>query len=135
MLRVGNQRKMGPSGVRAMLYEMQTLRYNTLLLQYLESSFERVRGSEAFEPSTIQTTMHVYGSAKDQQIPPFGDFADPNGYDGFIPSASYLTAMMNKAIERDEPDANQHTSCLPPDQVDVDDSHKVCPTFTCAVQC
>ncbi|KAJ7925682.1 hypothetical protein B0H13DRAFT_2266228 [Mycena leptocephala] len=109
--------KMGPSGVRAMLYEMQTLRYNTLLLQYLESSFERVRGSEAFEPSTIQTTMYVYGYAKDQQIPPFGDFADPNGYDRFIPSASYLTAMMNKTIERDEPDANQHTSCLPPDQI------------------
>ncbi|KAF8190775.1 hypothetical protein BJ912DRAFT_1058509 [Pholiota molesta] len=35
------------------------------------------------------------------------------------------TSMMNKAIERDEADANQHTACLAPDQIAIDDSHKV----------
>ncbi|KAJ6558917.1 hypothetical protein B0H10DRAFT_1967203 [Mycena sp. CBHHK59/15] len=59
------------------------------------------------------------------RIPAFGDFGDPQRYAGFVPSASYLTAMLNKAIERDEADAGQHTSCLAPDQVDVDDSHKI----------
>ncbi|KAJ7664028.1 hypothetical protein DFH06DRAFT_944440, partial [Mycena polygramma] len=103
MLRVGNQHKMGPSGVRAMLYEMHTRRHNTLLLQYLESLFEQQRGLE-----TLKT-----------------DFADPEKYAGFVPSASYLTSMLNKAIERDEPDADQHTSCLPPDQIAIDDSHKI----------
>ncbi|KAJ7434171.1 hypothetical protein FB451DRAFT_1379978 [Mycena latifolia] len=123
MLRVGNQHKMGPSGTRAMLYEMHTLRYNRLLLQYLESAFERERGLETLESTSLQSTLHVYGSAS--YIPPFGDFANPQGYDGFVPSASYLTSMINKAIEKDEPDADQHTSCLPPDQTDIDDSHKI----------
>jgi hypothetical protein len=123
MLRVGNQHKMGPSGLRAMLYEMHTLRYNTLLLQYLESAFERERGSEGFEKGSIQTTLHSYASAR--RIPTFGDFADPKRYAGFVPSVSYLTSMMNKAIEKDEPDADQHTSCLAPDHADIDDSHKV----------
>ncbi|KAJ7466068.1 hypothetical protein FB451DRAFT_1369813 [Mycena latifolia] len=123
MLRVGNQHKMGPSGTRAMLYEMHTLRYNRLLLQYLESAFERERGLETLESTSLQSTLHVYGSAS--HIPPFGDFANPQGYDGFVPDASYLTSMINKAIEKDEPDADQHTSCLPPDRTDIDDSHKI----------
>ena len=33
--------------------------------------------------------------------------------------------MMNKAIEREEGDANQHTACLAIDQISIDDSHKV----------
>ncbi|KAJ7747498.1 hypothetical protein B0H16DRAFT_1850684 [Mycena metata] len=123
MLRVGNQHKMGPTGVRAMLYEMHTLRYNTLLLQYLECAFEQTRGSEMFDSNAIQSTLHAY--APPERIPTFGDFADPNGYAGFVPSHSYLTAMMNKAIERDEPNADQHTSCLDSDHVDIDDSHKI----------
>ncbi|KAJ7479110.1 hypothetical protein FB451DRAFT_1172230 [Mycena latifolia] len=122
MLRSGNQHKMGPSGVHAMLYEMHTLRYNTLLLQYLESAFEQQRGVQMF--NSTQSTLHPF-SADPSCIPPFGDFADPQRYAGFVPSVSYLTSMMNKAIERDEPDADQHTSCLSPDQADIDDSHKI----------
>ncbi|KAJ7433193.1 hypothetical protein FB451DRAFT_1196390 [Mycena latifolia] len=122
MLRSGNQHKMGPSGVHAMLYEMHTLRYNTLLLQYLESAFEQQRGVQMFD--STQSTLHPF-SADPSCIPPFGDFADPQRYAGFAPSVSYLTSMMNKAIERDEPDADQHTSCLSPDQADIDDSHKI----------
>ncbi|KAK7002121.1 hypothetical protein R3P38DRAFT_3215931 [Favolaschia claudopus] len=109
MSRVGNQHKMGPSGLRAMLFEMHTHRYNGLMLQYLESAFER-------NPSYIGTAT---------VIPAFGDFADPQRYAGFVPSISYLTAMLNKAIERDEADADQHTSCLAPDQTDLDDSFKI----------
>ena len=56
---------------------------------------------------------------------PFGNFSDPTGYAGFIPSEKYFTSMMNKAIEADEADANQHTACLAPDQLAIDDSHKV----------
>ncbi|KAJ6478453.1 hypothetical protein DFH09DRAFT_1108314 [Mycena vulgaris] len=128
MLRVGNQHKMGPSGLRTMLYEMHTLRYNTLLLQYLESAFEQEHGSEGSEKGSIQTTLlHSYASAR--RIPTFGDFADPKCYAGFVPSVSYLTSMMNKAIEKDEPDADQHTSRLAPDHADIDDSHKVSSLF------
>jgi hypothetical protein len=34
--------------------------------------------------------------------------------------------MMNKEIESEEHDAEQHTACLATEQVSVDDSHKVC---------
>lgn len=37
--------------------------------------------------------------------------------------------MMNKAIECEEADANQHTACLGPDQIAIDDSHKVISEF------
>ena len=35
--------------------------------------------------------------------------------------------MLNKAIEVDEADANQHTACIAPDQIEiqVDNSHKI----------
>lgn len=33
--------------------------------------------------------------------------------------------MMNKAIEQEEAEANQHTACLALDQISIDDSHKV----------
>ena len=58
-------------------------------------------------------------------IPVFGDFGDSHRYAGFVPSEHYLSEMMNKAIERDEGDANQHTACLSVDQIAIDDSHKV----------
>ncbi|KAK6980836.1 hypothetical protein R3P38DRAFT_2579466, partial [Favolaschia claudopus] len=122
MMRVGNQHKMGPSGVRAMLHEMHTHCFNVLLLQYLESR-ERERESRPPGPST-QATLH--NVACSNTIPAFGDFGDPERYAGFVPSVSYITTMLNKAIERDEADADQHTSCLAPDQADLDDSFKVC---------
>jgi hypothetical protein len=117
-LRVGNQHKMGPSGVKSLLLEMHTLRFNTLHLQYAEAIFEVVSGREA---QGSKNTLHSYISAK---FPAFGNFSDPQGYAGFVPGERYLAEMMNKAIERDENDANQHTACLAPDQIAIDDSHK-----------
>jgi hypothetical protein len=76
--------------------------------------------------STTQTTLHNHFFEK---IPSFGDFGDQQGYAGFVPSEHYLTEMLNKSIERDEHDANQHTACLAPDQISIDDSHKVCYFF------
>jgi hypothetical protein len=71
---------------------------------------------------SAQQSLHAYISST---VPSFGDFSDVDKYAGFVPAESYLTQMMNKAIERDEHDANQHTSCLAPDQLAIDDSHKV----------
>lgn len=125
-LRVGNQHKMGPSGVRSLLLELHTLHFNTLQAQYLEAVFEVVCGqeSEAARETThtTQNTLHTYLSL---QIPPFGDFGSRQQYAGFIPSERYLSAMLNKAIEADEQDANQHTAIIAPDQISIDDSHKV----------
>jgi hypothetical protein len=98
---------------------MHTLRFNTLHLQYAEAIFEVVSGHES---QTSNNTLHPYMSAK---FPAFGDFTDPQRYAGFVPGERYLADMMNKAIERDENDANQHTACLAPDQIAIDDSHKV----------
>ena len=42
-LRVGNQHKMGPTGVRSQLFEMHTLHFNILQAQYVEALFEQVR--------------------------------------------------------------------------------------------
>ena len=58
-------------------------------------------------------------------MPDFGDFGDQHRYAGFVRTDRYLSEMMNKAIEQDEGDANQHTSCLAVDQLSIDDSHKV----------
>ena len=43
-LRVGNQHTMGPSGVRSLLLELHTHRFNVLQAQYAEAVFEVVRG-------------------------------------------------------------------------------------------
>ena len=66
--------------------------------------------------------MHQYFN---DAIPAFGNFVDQDKYAGFVPSNRYLAMMMMKVIEHDEPNANQHTTCLPPDQIAIDDSHKV----------
>lgn len=120
-LRVGNQHKMGPQGVHSLLLEMHTLRFNKLQTQYLEAIFELYQG-RTFD--TSQSTIHSYF---DRKFPSFGNFGDIDGYSGFVPSERYLASMMNKVIERDEADANQHTACLAIDQLAIDDSHKVCP--------
>ncbi|KAJ6536482.1 hypothetical protein DFH09DRAFT_1091442 [Mycena vulgaris] len=118
LLRGANQHKMGPTGVRSVLLEMQTLRFNTLQLQYLESIFELERSANS------QPRIHNFSSS-DHQYPSFGDFGSPDKYNGFVPSVSYLTSMMNKAIELEEADADQHTACLSIDDLCVDDNHKV----------
>ncbi|KAF8133168.1 hypothetical protein K438DRAFT_1998221 [Mycena galopus ATCC 62051] len=118
LLRGANQHKMGPTGVRSVLLEMQTLRFNTLQLQYLESIFELERGTNS------QPRIHEFSSS-DHDYPSFGDFSSPDKYNGFVPSVSYLTSMMNKAIELEEADADQHTACLSIDDLCVDDNHKV----------
>lgn len=118
-LRVGNQHKMGPRGMRALLIEMHTTRFNLLQLQYLETIFERISSQEW---GGTQSTLHSYMLA---MTPDFGDFGDRHRYAGFVPTDRYLSEMMNKAIERDEGDANQHTACLAVDQIAIDDSHKV----------
>ncbi|KAJ7588232.1 hypothetical protein C8J56DRAFT_1080162 [Mycena floridula] len=124
-LRVGNQHKMGPSGVHSLLLETHTLRFNILQAQYAEAVFEQVRGCDSNVSSTsgvTQTSLRVFYA---NQVPSFGDFGDREGYNGFVPTERYLASMMNKAIEKDEADANQHTACLAPDQLAIDDSYKV----------
>jgi hypothetical protein len=122
-LRVSNQHKMGPTGYRSLLLENHTLRFSMLQAQYLEAMFEMVSGRPDVATSQTQSTLHAFLPTK--TLPSFGNFSDSDKYCGFVPSISYLARMMNKAIERDEPDANQHTACLAPDQIAIDDSHKV----------
>jgi hypothetical protein len=103
---------------------MHTLRFNTLQLQYLERMFEQEFGISQHETgTTVQSTLHNYSIAR--HLPAFGDFGDPHRYAGFVPTVSYLMCMMKKAIERDEADADQHTACLPINDLAIDDSHKV----------
>ncbi|KAF5384343.1 hypothetical protein D9615_003177 [Tricholomella constricta] len=120
-LRVGNQHKMGPTGARSQLLEMHTTRFSVLQGQYLEAIFELVHGRQDLSDQ-VQSTLHNF---MPEHFPSFGDFGDPQEYAGFVPSQFYLAQMMNKAIESDESDANQHTACLAPDQLAIDDSHKV----------
>ncbi|KAJ7189729.1 hypothetical protein GGX14DRAFT_580474 [Mycena pura] len=121
-LRVGNQHKMGPSGVRSLLLESHTLRFGLLQAQYLEAVFEMVRGRQIDLTGQLQSKLDAFLTEK---ISGFGDFGDSNGYAGFVLSERYLASMLNKAIEKDEADANQHTACQPPDQLAMDDSHKI----------
>ncbi|KAF9029943.1 hypothetical protein BDZ89DRAFT_1112423 [Hymenopellis radicata] len=122
--------KMGPSGVHSLLYEAHTRRYNTLLLQYLEIILEReldlqakmdaaAAGSAGMRQQTLTNLVSL------GQFPEFGSFGAVEGYGGYVPSERYLSAMLNKVIERDERDAAQHTSCIPPHQLAQDDSYKV----------
>jgi hypothetical protein len=113
---------MGPSGVRSLLLESHTQRFSILQAQYLEAVFEMVRGRQTRETGVLQSNVDSFLSEK---IPDFGDFGDKSGYSGFVPSERYLASILNKAIETDEPDANQHTACQRPDNLAIDDSHKV----------
>ncbi|KAK6981231.1 hypothetical protein R3P38DRAFT_3234489 [Favolaschia claudopus] len=122
ILRVGNQHKMGPSGVRSLLCENHTLRFSTLQAQYLEAIFAHTHERAQKHQPNDQTSITDYVT---DQIPNFGDFGDYTGFSGFVPSERYLSTMLNRAIEADEADADQHTSCLEPDQLAVDDSHKI----------
>ncbi|KAJ2916235.1 hypothetical protein MD484_g4176, partial [Candolleomyces efflorescens] len=117
-LRVANQHKMGPSGVRSLLVEQHTLRYNRILLQYLEGALGMLPGPD----SDGQSSLHSYVGLL---ISDFGDFWDRERFGGFVPTDSYLAAMMNRAIEKDEAAAAQHTALLAPDQIAIDDSHKI----------
>jgi hypothetical protein len=101
---------------------MHTLRFSTLLAQYLEAVNEIVRGHQLSESKGMQSTLHTYLMGEYQS---FGNFSDPQGYAARLPSKHYLAYMMNKAIELDEAAADQHTACLAPDQIAIDDSHKV----------
>jgi hypothetical protein len=121
-LRVGNQHKMGPSGVRSLLLEMHTRKFNILHIQYLEAIYELARGRQNQAGTATQSSMLSFMTS---DYPAFGDFSDPEKYGGFVPSEFYLARMMNRSIEQDKADANQHTSCLGPDQIAIDDSHKV----------
>ncbi len=93
-LHVGNQHKMGPSGVRSLLFEMHTRRFNVIQLQYLESIFERLQTRES-----ANADFRNYFDAS-MKVPSIGNFSDIDGYGGFIPGERYLAAMLNKAIER-----------------------------------
>ena len=112
---------MGPTGSRSLLLEMHTLCFNRLQTQYLEAVFEQIRGHQTSDSSSQQQNLHSYIA---DQFPSFGD-GDNQKYAGFVHSVSYLVMMMNKVIEIEEPDADQHTSCLAPAQLAIDDSHKV----------
>jgi hypothetical protein len=124
-LRVGNQHKMGPSGIRSLLLKLHTLRFNTLQAQYLEAIFEVICSHESHSkstPSCLQSTLHTYLKS---HIPAFGDFGSEQQFGGFVPGERYLAGMLNWAIEADEHDANQHTAIIAPEQLAIDDSHKV----------
>jgi hypothetical protein len=117
------------------------LHFNTLLAQYCEAIFELVRGHQLAESKSSQPTLHSYIPCC---FPTFGNFSDPQGYAASVPSEYYLAHMMNKAIELDEAAADQHTACIGPDQIAIDDSHKVnkhmakidgCPIFSALWTC
>lgn len=74
-----------------------------------------------------QTTLD--GHFSHAQVPDFGNFGDADKYAGDVPSESYLSAMLNKAIEHDEALANQHTAMLNLKQMAMDDSYKVSVVF------
>jgi len=118
-LRVGNQHKMGPSGTRALLLENHTQHFNVIHLQYLEAFLEWQLG---VQQHTTQTNLDSHIEWTTCHL---GDFWDKDGNNGFIPSEKYLTAMMNRAIEQDQSDADQHTAVTPSSLLAINDSHKV----------
>jgi len=121
---------MGPTGVCSLLLELHTLCFNTLQVRYLKAILEFIcsqDGGLATNPShSAQTTLHIYLDSKLLQIPPFDDFGSQQQYTGFVPSECYLSAILNRDIEADKHDANQHMAIIAPDQIAIDDSHKVC---------
>ncbi|KAL0563144.1 hypothetical protein V5O48_018932 [Marasmius crinis-equi] len=121
-LRSSNQHKMGPNGVRSLLFELHTRRYNVLLLQYLEAIFEHVHASQTVLNKEKTLADHLSHAGR---LPSFGNFSDRERYGGFVPTERYLSSMLNKAVERDEPAANQHTALLEADHLSIDDSHKM----------
>ena len=123
-LRVTNQHKMGPAGVRGLLLELHTKCFNIILNQYLEAIFLRVcihEGGDSQNSVTPSLNAHFELS----KFPPFGNFGDLDQYAGFVPTEFYLTDMLNRAVEIAEPAANQHTSLIRPKTLAIDDSHKV----------
>ena len=113
--------QIGPGSVHSLLFERHTLCFNTLQLQYAKSIFELVCGHQ-MDVNKSQSTLHSYFSTK--KLPSFSNFSDQDRYAGFVPSDHYLTEMLNKSIEANEANVNQHIACIAPDQIAIDDSHK-----------
>ncbi|XXQ31558.1 3'-5' exonuclease [Plasmodiophora brassicae] len=80
------------AGFARHLMETHTLRYTRTQIQYF---------------GALQHCLHRFGYAftKQQAISPqqFSAFDDPNGYDGFVPSASFLEAMYLKYLSEHRP--------------------------------
>ncbi|KAF9028547.1 hypothetical protein BDZ89DRAFT_1112967 [Hymenopellis radicata] len=123
LMRVSNQHKMGPAGIRSLMYELHTRRFNKLALQYLEAVFERVQTGLQIKSGNSQSQLTEHFAHT--HVPSFGNFGDKEGYGGYVPTDRYLSAMMNKAIERDEAAANQHTALVNMDSIACDDSYKI----------
>ncbi|KAJ3522150.1 hypothetical protein NMY22_g12013 [Coprinellus aureogranulatus] len=121
-MRVCSQHKMGPTGMRALLMEHHTHRFDRIRLQYLESVYRIENGFEANQGSGSQSrlTSHMKLVTAD-----FGNFWDKDGYAGYVPSERYLTKMLNRAIEEDEEDSNAFVASLAMDSIAVDDSYKI----------
>src|ERR1700691_3383770 len=101
---------------------MHTLCFNILRAQYVEALFQQARVQQNVNQHGAQSNLHAYLF---RDIPAFGNFSDAQGYARFVPGVHYLSDMLNKAIELEQADADQHTACLAPDQLAIDDSHKV----------
>lgn len=91
------------------------------------ANFELIEGQQSFDATGRQATIVSF--LKQKAFEAFGSFSGPDGYSGAVPSDCYLSAMLIKAIEVAESDANQHTSCLPIDILSIDDSYKVSSFF------
>ena len=55
----------------------------------------------------------------------FSQFADPEGYAGFVPSSSLLCMVYNSFIEKHGAEIDQKTAMLSADIIAIDHSHKV----------
>ena len=55
----------------------------------------------------------------------FSQFADTDGYAGFVPSSSWLCMMYDSFIEKHGPEIDQKTAMLSGDIIAIDHSHKV----------
>jgi hypothetical protein len=132
VLQVCYQHKMGAAGVRALLIELHTRRFDRLCLQYLETALEveilhrESQTTNSTRKDIWQSTLDKSFTFKQQVLQALGPFRYREGYCGFVPSKHYLKTLYNKLADDGTPAADQLTSLYPLTQLSIDDSYKVC---------
>ncbi|KAF8134402.1 hypothetical protein EV363DRAFT_1561939 [Boletus edulis] len=110
LLRASIQGGMGADAVTQMIQSFHYEKFDELHAQYLQLVLDRFK---ACPP-------HFWVKKES-----FGTFSDPNGYAGFVPSASYLARFYDMLVERDSPELKQCIALLPARTLAIDHSFKV----------
>jgi hypothetical protein len=119
LLRPQFQNATGPHRMHQILRINHTERFDTVQFQYYDAVRDKLR-------EQIKAKALIGNTSPATSYPEFSTFDDKNGYNGYVPSANYLSHVYCSIIAELRPYMDQHTSLLDGVVLKGDHSFKVC---------